>query len=210
MFSISKDSIYFAEATIDDLFLYKDFYQKSKTALTKQATEKRITDFAIGRIAAAKAIQQITKQEMVFIQKTIHKLPQWPQGLIGSIAHSNNMAVAIVSNGDYRSLGVDLESLAKKINPLLIERICNKEEALWLEKEKNIEEATIKIFSAKEAVYKAIFSIFQTEMYFKDVTIVKESADTYKVINIRKVYFDKDLYIKQVTEKNFVLSYVLI
>lgn len=94
--------------------------------------------------------------------------PIWPPGVVGSMAHDDDMAVAAVASAtSFAGLGIDIEPvepLADEVAAIvrmpgdvvdgIVERLANR-----------------LLFSAKEAVYKAVFPRDQVVLGFEDVLI---------------------------------------
>lgn len=68
---------------------------EDKIVLGPEATEKRLREFALGRSAAYEAMQNVFGENFS-IGKGTYGEPIWPEGIIGSITHKNNIAIASV------------------------------------------------------------------------------------------------------------------
>jgi len=77
-------------ASISDLFL------EEKQAVDR-AVPKRQREFAAGRMAARQAMAQIGKTPAPIPVNT-DRSPHWPEGVVGSISHSLEIAVAVVAS----------------------------------------------------------------------------------------------------------------
>ena len=92
--------------------------------------------------------------------------PVWPLGVIGSLAHDENVAVAAVALlGPLAGLGVDTEAAA----PLptdLVEFVLHGEE-----RRHAVEVAGRLVFAAKEAVYKAIHPLDGSPLEYADIFV---------------------------------------
>lgn len=80
--------------------------------------------------------------------------PIWPSGFIGSISHSKNLVVVALSQNS-KYLGIDLENIGRMKNEVF-DKISIEEDV------KNVnglseEQLMTLIFSAKEALYKALY-----------------------------------------------------
>ncbi len=129
-------------------------------------SQKRLNEFKRGRIAAKKALSQLKIIDFPIL-KSESGAPIWPQGISGSISHSKDLAVAIASK-KYKLLGVDLEYLKQERNPEIFKRVCTEKELTWMQ---NNFEKGIRLFSAKEAIYKAFFSL--TKLTWLDVELIE-------------------------------------
>jgi len=123
---------------------------------------KRYSEFIAGRISAHFALQKAGFFASHFLTVNADKTPTWPAGFCGSISHSKNLAAAIVAkNRDYLSLGLDLEHFMNYQRAIKISsKILTASELANLPAD--TKQATIyvtAIFSLKESIYKALFTI---------------------------------------------------
>ncbi|APX14323.1 4'-phosphopantetheinyl transferase family protein [Tateyamaria omphalii] len=96
-----------------------------------------------------------------------NRAPRWPDGLVGSITHTSQAALAIVTRSTAaRSIGIDLEDATPLPHDLWDVVLTPAERA------RAHDGATAKrIFSSKEAVYKAQFPITGQRLEFTDLSI---------------------------------------
>lgn len=130
------------------------------------AVPSRRAEFTTGRTAARLALAQLGHGATA-IPAAPDRLPIWPTGISGSIAHSAGYAVAAVRHG--ASLGLDIEAeagLESDLWPL----ICNKDE-LDLLPIKARGWFVLQIFSAKEAAYKAVYPLTRKVIGFDAMTV---------------------------------------
>jgi 4'-phosphopantetheinyl transferase EntD len=143
-------------------------------AVSKFSSEKRKSSFIAGRAAAHAALKRTGFDETYPLLNGSDGEVIWPEGICGSISHSGDYAAAAVSKtGLIKGIGLDLESVAR-IRPMKIfNRILHKNEEHWVydsstdDTEKFIK--GLRIFSAKEACYKAFYSATKTKLRFQDV-----------------------------------------
>lgn len=133
--------------------------------------EKRKESFYLGRLAAHRALIQAGFSAYWVISSGLKGEPIWPKGLLGSISHTEELALAVVTaNKNILALGIDLELQKRKIPLKLKERICSKSEIAWCELEQeNLR--TLIIFSAKESIYKALYPLCNKFFGFKAVEL---------------------------------------
>ena len=132
------------------------------------ASESRKREFSSGRRVAHQALKafKIEKAEIPRNQR----MPVWPQGIVGSISHSDTLAVAIVgSNQIYGGLGIDVIPLAA-VSSNVATRVLVETELRWLAEVKSGEWRTA-LYSAKESVYKAVNPTIGEFLRFEDVEI---------------------------------------
>lgn len=129
------------------------------THAVRGMSDKRRAEFVAGRLCAARALSR-SGVPAEFPLRADGRLPIWPPGVLGSISHCASMAAAMTATANrYCALGVDVEHLidpgvAEAIQP----EICRRDELEGLEKHTPCQaEAVTLLFSAKEALYKALF-----------------------------------------------------
>ena len=124
-----------------------------------RSIEARRRDFAMGRAAAHRALAVLGKDGAPILRGEFGE-PLWPTGVVGSITHAAGQVVAAVARtDDCGGIGVDLED-SGRFFPKLIEHVAFGAEVdrlLALDGEAQ-QRATIELFAAKEAIYKA-FSV---------------------------------------------------
>lgn len=112
-------------------------------------------------------------------------MPQWPDGIVGSMAHDPGVAVAALARQvDYISIGIDIEP-AESLDPDLIDIVATERERSALA------EVPLQgrlLFAIKEAVYKAVYPLDRTFLEHHDVE-VNLPARTAAVRNGRTVPF---------------------
>lgn len=147
--------------------LYPDEFSAVRNAVTKRQRE-----FATGRANARLAMTRIGER-CVSIPMLADRAPAWPVHLVGSISHTHAACAAVVGRKkNVRSIGIDLE----RDRPM--------EEALWPSIWTTAEEAhvraqpiewqghlMIRLFSAKEAVYKWQYPLTRRMLDFNQVEV---------------------------------------
>ncbi len=128
-----------------------DLYPVEQAAVLR-AIDKRKREFAAGRRAARTAISMLG-HDLQAIPVGEDRSPIWPQGMVGSIAHTDFAAVGAVGcNKSIETIGIDLEPdlpIARELIP----EICYPDELN--PDETDVTMIARRIFSAKEAAYKA-------------------------------------------------------
>lgn len=159
-----------------------DFQQVMPTEwalLSEKAVWKRQQQFAMGRVAAHKAMEQLGIAPSPILRGP-HDEPLWPSGLIGSISHSQEWAVAAVAQKcDSRGVGIDIEYIDKAVSWSLANHISNPEERPWLEEIASLRYLRFfLLFSAKETIFKAMYPQHYVFLEFQDATLrwIDESA----------------------------------
>ncbi len=141
------------------------------------AGAKRRRDFIAGRVMARQAMAAIGLPE-VAIPMAADRAPVWPVGLVGSISHCDSLCVAVVARtSDLGAIGIDVEENTA-LEPELWAEICTPQEIAWLQTQPPANRGPLvkQIFSAKEAVYKALYPSTRQFLEFSDVTIDPEQS----------------------------------
>ena len=132
-------------------------------AAVLRAVSGRRAEFAAGRTAARDALAQMGLPG-VSIPMAEDRAPVWPIGTVGSISHTGTACIAITGDSnDYAGVGVDLEDEGDLDITLRREIGTDKELALI---DDNPGIAATRLFSLKEAAYKAQYSLSRTVFGF--------------------------------------------
>ncbi len=134
------------------------------------ALPKRTREFSSGRHAAhlAMAAMELQVQPVTLGEG---RAPIWPQGLVGSITHTRDLAMALLAaTAQMRGLGVDLEE-AEAVTRDLFSALYTSQELTWIDDRRL---ATL-VFCAKEAIYKSIFPLAGQFIDFPEVEISLDS-----------------------------------
>lgn len=129
-------------------------------AVTGMGTKRR-TEFAAGRLCASGSLHGMGLIAE-FPLPVRNRLPVWPSGVVGSISHCNTIAVAMTApKSRYCALGIDVESLLDPDTAQGIQQyVCRNEELIGLKRHIPCTRRSLTIlFSAKEALYKALFPL---------------------------------------------------
>lgn len=119
-------------------------------------SSKRLNEFAAGRRAARLALKLAGCRGDVPLEQDADGLPLWPTGWSGSISHTDKLAAAVADHGSAPILGLDLERLMDVPTALEIAMVAAPEHITPAAAPGHAAEIT-RIFSAKEALYKALF-----------------------------------------------------
>lgn len=132
------------------------------------AVPKRRSEFLAGRLVAALALRQAGLAETV---GRAGRAPVWPAGVTGSITHSKDRAIAAVSTR-YLGVGLDCEALVAP------DRAMQLAAAIFTEAEARLRPEVLPfasfftlVFSAKEALYKALSPRLGRVPDFLEVTL---------------------------------------
>lgn len=139
-----------------------------------EMTPTRQLTFSTGRHCAHLALaEQSTNAQAVL---RVGRVPRWPKGVAGSITHTSTLAAAVVSR-HHRSVGIDLEQIGR-VTPELYQRLfTNSERQALATASQHARDATC-LFSAKEAVYKAVYPLVGQYIGFQEAEVALVTDDT--------------------------------
>ncbi len=125
---------------------------------------QRSLEYSSGRRVAHKALSIAIGESLPILID--QRRPVWPKGWVGSISHTKNKAAAVLGREcDYAGIGIDL-ALQNSVTERIAERITTPSERTTL-----TADLATQIFSAKEAVYKAVNPISREFLGMRDVEI---------------------------------------
>ena len=159
---------------------YSSTLSEAAQAYVNRVNEVRRNQYSSGRRAAELGLSFLNVNTAPYVID--ERRPTWPQSIVGSIAHSNILAVALVGlKQDFRGVGIDV--LPKRaVSARVRERILLDEELKVVSKGGDKDWQTV-FFCAKESIYKA--SNLETDEFlgFKDVCVfIKESGAEFNAI----------------------------
>ncbi|MBN9886025.1 4'-phosphopantetheinyl transferase family protein [Salipiger abyssi] len=126
-------------------------------AAMQKAVPARLAEFTGGRVAARRAMAQLGLTPGP-VAMDPDRAPRWPEGLVGSITHAAGFCFALVSHiSDWRAIGADLERDAALPDEIVAEVATPQELASLAPLPAR--KAAARIFSAKEAAYKAQYPL---------------------------------------------------
>ena len=157
--------------------------------LERLSSAKRKSEFSLGRRCAHQALAKFKLESEPILRNADTKEPCWPKDVLGSISHSGKYAAAAVGKvGDISGIGIDLESLSRVVDFNISRHVCVEKELKWL-KSLTPDQANLGlriIFSAKESIFKCLFPISKTYLYFKDATVTVDEANTEFTFTLSK------------------------
>jgi len=159
----------------------------AELGITTSMVEKRRAEFTHGRHCARSAMQMLGL-EAVPILKGPDREPVWPQGIVGSITHTEGAAAAVVARAnDLVAIGLDME-VSDPLSSDLISMICLPDE------NPNHDGTRGKLlFSIKEAIYKCLFPLINEYVDFLEMEVrLDEAAMTFSATP-RAARLDKNL-----------------
>jgi 4'-phosphopantetheinyl transferase EntD len=148
-------------------------------AIVVNAVEKRRRQFTAGRTCARVLLGQFGFAEGLIIVKDAHGAPIWPDGIAGSISHTDDLCLVAMArkSSQLASIGIDVEQDCG-LEPDLVRLVCDELE--WRSCCHNHAEKAYRlakvIFSAKESVYKCLYPLTRKVLDFSDVHIRLDST----------------------------------
>lgn len=128
------------------------------------AVEKRRREFRVGRLAARLALEAADAPAGPILSRP-DRSPIWPDGFVGSITHGGGFgAAAVASTNVAAGLGVDIENASRVVSPSVTRLVADEHEKAWIDGDNR---RLITLFSAKEAVFKAIYPLYGTFFGFE-------------------------------------------
>lgn len=143
----------------------------------QNVSPKRKLDFLAGRFCALKALEKSGVRGIPEIPILPSRSPDWPDGWVGSITHTEGFAsAAVASKNALRSLGIDSERImsCETANEVARLTLLPSEIVYWeinLKSIINFETYVTLVFSAKESVYKCLHPIMGEYIDFLDVKL---------------------------------------
>jgi 4'-phosphopantetheinyl transferase EntD len=102
------------------------------------------------------------------VPKGVGGAPVWPAGVVGSLAHDDEIAVAAVGlRRDFASVGIDVE-LAGALPSDMLALVATQNERHRIEDD--LVQAKL-LFAIKEAVYKAVYPLDRVFLEFGDIEV---------------------------------------
>jgi 4'-phosphopantetheinyl transferase EntD len=143
-----------------------------------RAVDKRRREFVAGRVLARRALAAFGVATGPILADA-DRVPGWPAGFTGSIAHTDTYAAAVAApRGDIAGVGVDVED-APRFRPELERAILTPDEIKRLTEGRDggLRQARLAAaFCAKEAYYKAQFPLARRRLGFRDVELELDPA----------------------------------
>lgn len=128
-----------------------DLHPEEHTAVAG-AARRRAWEFATGRLAARSALRALGLPAAAIPRNG--RAPEWPAGVVGSISHTSELAVAGVARAsEMLGLGVDLEGVGRVGRELYGRLFTGPERERLGDSDSRLGAL---MFSAKEAGYKAV------------------------------------------------------
>jgi 4'-phosphopantetheinyl transferase EntD len=108
-----------------------------------------------------------------------HREPVWPSGIVGSISHSGGLGVAAVGKqSDFSAIGIDIQQIEDRYSDELIARFADPDEFDWVRSDPTLRtERAVKLFSAKESVFKALYPVSRVWFAFDAAKLTPKDGE---------------------------------
>ena len=148
----------------------------------KGASSQRRQEFVAGRYCVFNAARAIGL-ELETLPISAERGPVWPAGVIGSISHSKKLAIGCIGEvGQFRSIGIDTEEVfSNQTIKDIMEAIALDSEIAFITKEIPTRAKALAftiVFSAKEALFKAIHPLCKQFIDFQEVKMTSLSLES--------------------------------
>jgi len=149
----------------------QELYDEELPVIETAAPIRRNT-FSSGR-SCARAVMQQAGLPACALPRRDDGSVQWPDGLLGSLSHTNEWAVAAVAVSamcEAKSIGIDLERI-KSLDDGVLNLIATPAERKELSAANSPTWHAMALFSVKESIYKCLARDFGQFIEFQDVEI---------------------------------------
>jgi enterobactin synthetase component D len=142
----------------------------------------RQQEFIAGRICAFEAAKLLSI-DLHSLPSGPKREPLWPANLVGSISHTKKLAVAWVDlKTESKSLGIDVENLISEEKYLeLANQVASVDEIQLLESQESPPLSFTLLFSAKEALFKALYPLCHHYIDFKEVEWLGVDGENWEI-----------------------------
>jgi 4'-phosphopantetheinyl transferase EntD len=143
-----------------------------EAAYVANAAEKRRREFACGRHFVRSCLRSLGRPDEPLPVRP-DRSPRWPDGLVGSITHTDTYCAAAVARADdIASIGIDVEDLSR-FEPALLPYVSSPGDITRNFLGTSGVDCSLgaTLFSAKETFYKCLVGLAQAEFDYGDVGI---------------------------------------
>lgn len=156
-------------------------------AQISSAVDKRRREYVAGRTLARGLFCSLGCPEAPLVNDK-DRAPIWPQGVVASISHTGGYCGVVAARAsEYDALGLDVEQ-ASPLEERLLRAIIRDDERAWLDTldvSKRLHVAKW-IFSAKEAAYKAQYTLSREFLGFSAMSVrIDERSGTFTATFMR-------------------------
>lgn len=139
--------------------------------LVVDVAPRRRAHFAAGRACAHAALSALGRDVDALLRRA-DGAPQWPSGVVGSISHCPEAAVAIVADhGHWAALGIDVETDRPLADDAAHYVLAEAERARLAALPGGLARWALPAFAAKECVHKCVHPLGGAYLTFEEVAI---------------------------------------
>ena len=151
------------------------------------AAPRRLRELAAGRHCAREALGELGFAAVALPQRPDRR-PAWPAGAVGSISHSGDYCAAVVARrAGCAGIGFDAERWGR-VRPEIWPRIATAPELAWLERlGADAGRWATRLFSAKEAFYKAQYALSRSFVGFLEAAFAPTGDEGFEIALLRAV-----------------------
>jgi 4'-phosphopantetheinyl transferase EntD len=182
----ANSSISFCACSEDDLNWFT-LHPLEEHALGEAVSQKRRRDFLVGRAAARRALEKVGFPVVTPVLRGEHREPLWPVGVVGSISHSSGVGIAAVAwQQDVPAIGIDIQEVEERYTDELIARFADPDEFDWVRSDPaRRTERAVKLFSAKESVFKALYPLRKVWFAFDVARLTPTESENHFKVAVR-------------------------
>ena len=202
MFAVHRAPVIYQQKHIEDLL-------DSGLVLgneLKSATVKRKAEFLTGRHCVKTCYNLLGVHPPTQPGIGEFKEPIWMKGYAGSISHCDSMAVAVVTQNDKQSVGIDIEKWLDVDQSNRIKKVVCSAKELRLSSDFSSESKFVTLaFSAKESLYKALYPCLKRFLNFDCCEILNVNLESNYIVLV----LTDDLSQKMTKGRVFKVNYSL-
>ena len=145
----------------------------------RNAVKKRKAEFLAGRICVREALKRL-EYPIIDVGIGPFRDPLWPEGIVGSITHTENFACAILEHSDQLcSIGIDSQQIIDRgIESEIVDQVLSREEQEKFFPSSTFANGVAIAFAAKEAFFKCVFPFVGQYFEFHDVGITSIQTES--------------------------------
>ena len=170
-------------------------FPEEQFLIKKEWNSKRKENFIMGRLAAHRAIKKLKRDPFPVLQGEYGQ-PVWDTKTIGSISHRFELAVAVTGcNNECSGLGIDIELYDEYLSKDDCKQFCLPDEFQLVEMGKI---SPIVLFSIKESVLKAYYSVGYEDLYVNDFSVLQNRKNVESSVLLMR--YNNKLYVMSLTQ----------
>jgi enterobactin synthetase component D len=152
--------------------------EQELAVLSPRATPRRRRQFLLGRLAARIALRRAGCRQPPPILRGPRGEPLQPRAWLVSITHSGDLAAAIAAHHHRcKGLGIDLERSSRRLSLDVSRTVGLPEERTWIGNGPGAPRRLLMLFTAKEALYKALYPRDRMFLGFRDVRLQWQESE---------------------------------